>query len=157
MRPIPGNPGQNLTRCAPSPEILDKTSQDEPHPRKSWTKPHKTSPIPEILDKTLHDVTHPRKSWTKPHTMRPIPGNPEIPKKTSQKDALLVGCWLLLLLVVPTTCAEAPFGGNQDITYDYLLEHVPKTNASRSGPWRDSCRPPLSFASARGIVPSPRN
>ena len=30
MRPIPGNPGQNLTTFASSPEILKKTSQDDP-------------------------------------------------------------------------------------------------------------------------------
>ena len=78
MRLISGNPGQNLTSCAPSPEILDKTSQDAPHPRKSWTKPHKMSPSPEILDKTSQDGPHPQKSGTKPHTMRPIPGNTEI-------------------------------------------------------------------------------
>ena len=42
----PGNPGKNLTICGPSPgppEILEKTSQSEPHPldlRKSWKKPH---------------------------------------------------------------------------------------------------------------------
>ena len=41
MSPITGNLGQNLTRCALSPEIPDKTSQDEPHPRKSRKKLHK--------------------------------------------------------------------------------------------------------------------
>ena len=78
MRPIPRNLGQNLTRCAPSPEILDKTSQDAPHPRKSWTKHHKMRPISGNLgqDKTSQDAPHPRKSWTKPHKMRTMPGNP---------------------------------------------------------------------------------
>ena len=83
MRLISGNPGQNLTSCAPSPEILDKTSQDAPHSRKSWTKAHK---------------------------MRPIPGSPgKIPERNTRKDALLVG-WLLL---VPTSHAEAPSGNNK--------------------------------------------
>ena len=62
MRPIRGNLGQNLTRWAPAPEILDKTLQDAPQPRKSWTKPHNMSP-------------NPRKSQTKPHMMRPIHGS----------------------------------------------------------------------------------
>ena len=60
--------------------ILDKTSNDAPHPRKSWT--------------TSHDAPNPRKSWTKPDKMRRIPGNPgKIPEKTSQEDASLG--WLL--------------------------------------------------------------
>ena len=37
MRTVPGNPEQNLTRCAPSPEF--------------WTKPHKTRPIPRNPEK----------------------------------------------------------------------------------------------------------
>ena len=65
-------------------EILHKTSQDAPHLRKSWTKPHKMRLIPGSPGQ--RDVFHPRKS-------RKNPG--KIPEKTSQKDALLVGCWLV--------------------------------------------------------------
>ena len=65
LRTIPwtsGNPGKNLTICGPSPgppEILEKTSQSEPHP-----SPHRRDPW---------------KSWKKPHNLRTIPwtaGNP---------------------------------------------------------------------------------
>ena len=43
MCPIPGNPGKNFTRCAPSPEIPkipEKTSQNASHPRKSRNSQH---------------------------------------------------------------------------------------------------------------------
>ena len=55
-----GNPAQNLTRCAPSPKILDKTSQDAPYPRKSWTK--RCLPSPEIPKKSRKN---PGKNLTK--------------------------------------------------------------------------------------------
>ena len=88
--PIPGNPGQNLTRCAPSPEIPNKTHKMRPIPGNSGQnftrfapspeipdKPSQDAPqSPEIPDKTSHDETHPRKSWTIYHKVRPIPGNP---------------------------------------------------------------------------------
>ena len=68
IRPIPGNPGKNLTRCAQSPEIPEETSQNAPHPRKSRKKPHK---------------------------MRAIPGNPgNISEKNLTKRRLCC-CWLL--------------------------------------------------------------
>ena len=67
----------------------------------------------EILDKTSQDAAHPRKSRTKLHKMRPIPGNPgqnltrcapspEIPENPGKKltkrrfACWLVGCWLLV-------------------------------------------------------------
>ena len=64
--------------------ILEKTSQSEPHP----------------LNR--------RKSWKKPHYLNPIPGIPGNPRKNL--TILRICCWLLL--VVPTSRAEAPCGGN---------------------------------------------
>ena len=61
--------------------------------------------------------------------MCPIPGNKPIPEKTSQdaphprksrknitkrRFCLVVGCWLFL---VPTSCADAPFGGKNITRY----------------------------------------
>ena len=86
----PENPGKNFTICGQSPgplEILEKTSQSEPHP----------SPRPRDLWKSWKNLTicgpspGPRKSW----------------KKTSQYYGF--ACWLVV--GVPTSCAEAPCGG----------------------------------------------
>ena len=103
-------------------EILEKTSQSEPHPsphlRKSWKKPRNLSPV---LAPTAGTPGNPGKNLT---ICGPSPGPPEILEKTSQfadrrrdrrkswkKTSQYYGfAWLLLL--VPTSCAEAPCGGN---------------------------------------------
>ena len=86
-------------------EILEKTSQSEPHPSPrprdpwiSWKKPHNLRTIPgtlEILEKTSQSADHPR--------------DPENPGKKPHNITHLLG-WLLLLVgwLVPTSCAEAP-------------------------------------------------
>ena len=112
-------------------------------------KTHKKRPIPGkgILYKTSQDEPHPRKSWTKPHKMRPIPGNPgqnltrcdpspEIPKRPSNDNPLawllLVGCWLF-----PTTCAETPCGykheENMKIVYRNQKESMINCYANNDG------------------------
>ena len=88
---------------------------------KSWKKPHNLSPI---LAPTPGTPGNPGKNLTicgpspgppeileKPHNLRTITGTPEILEKnlTILRICLLL---LLLLLVVPTSCAEAPCGGN---------------------------------------------
>ena len=72
-------------------EILEKTSQSEPHPRdplKFRKKPHNLGPIPGTPENPGKNLT----IWAL------SPGPPKILEKTSQSDAfawLLVG-WLLL-------------------------------------------------------------
>ena len=64
------------------PEILEKTSQSEPHPsphlRKSWKKPRNLSPV---LAPTAGTPGNPGKNLT---ICGPSPGPPEILEKTSQ-------------------------------------------------------------------------
>ena len=92
-------------------EILEKTSQSEPHPsphlRKSWKKPRNLSPV---LAPTAGTPGNPGKNLT---ICGPSPGPPEILEKTSQfadrrrdrrkswkKTSQYYGfAWLLLLLV----------------------------------------------------------
>ena len=63
-------------------EILEKTSQSEPHPslhlRKSWKKPRNLSPV---LAPTAGTPGNPGKNLT---ICGPSPGPPEILEKTSQ-------------------------------------------------------------------------
>ena len=154
-------------------EILEKTSQSEPHPSprprdpwKSWKKPHNLIPILAPAPgtsgnpgKTSQFADHPldlRKSWKKPHNLSPIlapapgtpgnpgknlticgpsPGPPEILEKTSQsadhpRDRLKswkktsqyygFACWLLV--VVPTSCAEAPTLRGQSVPSRYCVQ-----------------------------------
>ena len=92
------NPGQILTRCATSPEILDKNSQDAPHPRKSWTKPFKMRPT----------------AGNSGQNQKRCAPSPEIPEKSRKKPhkktlfLLVVVGWLV---VGSDKRAEAPCGG----------------------------------------------
>ena len=89
-------------------EILEKTSQSEPHP-----SPHRRDPW-KSWKKTSQSADHPldrRKSWKKPHNLRTITGTAGNPgKKPHNITDLLVG-WSWLELLVPTSRAEAPCGG----------------------------------------------
>ena len=88
---------------------------------KSWKKPHNLSPI---LAPAPGTPGNPGKNLT---ICGPSPGPPEILEKTSQsadhhrdrrkswkKTSQYYGfaCWLVVVVVVPTSCAEAPCGVN---------------------------------------------
>ena len=97
-------------------EILEKTSQSEPHPSprprdpwKSWKKPHNLRTIPWTSG-------NPGKNLT---ICGPSPGPPEILEKnlTILRICLVVGCWL-----VPTSCAEATYGGKNDLCKKLLRD-----------------------------------
>ena len=83
---------------------------------KSWKKPHNLSPILAPAD--------PWKSWKKPHNLRTITGTPEILEKNL---TILRICLLVVeLVVVPTSCAEAPCGGKHGsiIVLNWELIHT---------------------------------
>ena len=88
-------------------EILEKTSQSEPHPsphlRKSWKKPRNLSPV---LAPTAGTPGNPGKNLT---ICGPSPGPPEI----LEKNLTILRICLVVVVgwLVPTSCAEAPCGG----------------------------------------------
>ena len=94
-------------------EILEKTSQSADHPldrRKSWEKPHNLRTIP-------WTAGNPGKNLT---ICGPSPGPPEILEKNL---TILRICLSWSWLSVPTSCAEAPCGGN-DLTLQKLTNFL---------------------------------
>ena len=115
LAPAPGtsgNPGKNVTICAPSPgppEILEKTTQSEPHPRdprKSWKKPHNITHLLGccwLLVVGSDKLCRGPLRGQKPHNLCPIPGTRENPGK----NLTILRICLLLVVVVGCCCCCA--------------------------------------------------
>ena len=91
--------------CGAKEILLKKNVRDKGNPNEILKKPHNLSPI---LAPAPGTPGNPGKNLT---ICGPSPGPPEI----LEKNLTILRICLLLVVVVPTSCAEAPCGGSYDI------------------------------------------
>ena len=96
-----GNP---IEKCAGQRKSYRKMCGTKEILLKSWKKTSQSEPHPSPRPRDL------RKSWKNLTICGPSPG----PRKSWKKTSQYYGFACLLVVGVPTSCAEAPCGGNQD-------------------------------------------